>query len=123
MYICTEFMRLGKYTYRFSLLLTVSMSMVLLMKINKISFYHHYFKVIEEVEVRNSQALGAYLATYESRTANVSPFLQIVLNTLGLGLFTLILSIPFLPFSYRYPWSEGNHSSIAYLRSYPIRAP
>ena len=32
-------------------------SMLLLLKINKQSFYLHYFKVIEEVELRNSQEL------------------------------------------------------------------
>ncbi len=33
--------------------------MLFLFKINKVNFYHHYFRVIEEVEIRNSQALAS----------------------------------------------------------------
>lgn len=123
MYIRTEFMRIGKYTYRFSLLLAVSMSMVLLMKINKISFYHHYFKVIEEVEIRNSQELAIPLSTIRVATNNVSAFWQYVLNSLGLGLFIVVFFIPFLSFLYRLEWLDIRLSSAKYLISFPIRAP
>ncbi|RMG57259.1 MAG: hypothetical protein D6722_25205 [Bacteroidetes bacterium] len=41
--------------YQILLLATVSVAMIFFMKINKQSFYHHFFKVIEEVESRNSQ--------------------------------------------------------------------
>lgn len=45
------------YPYHlFLLLLLGSVAMLSLARINKHNFYHHYFKTIAEVEVRNSQA-------------------------------------------------------------------
>jgi hypothetical protein len=41
------------------ILLGFAIGALAMAKINKLSFYHHYFKVIEEVEVRNSQAVPA----------------------------------------------------------------
>lgn len=45
--------------YQLLLLATVSVAMIFFMKIDKLSFYHHFFKVIEEVELRNSQQIQA----------------------------------------------------------------
>ncbi|MEZ4825395.1 MAG: hypothetical protein R3C61_03750 [Bacteroidia bacterium] len=53
-------MRLYLRPYRLLLIFAALLAMVLLLKINKRSFYFHYFKVIEEVEMRNSQELSAF---------------------------------------------------------------
>ena len=43
------------YPYQILLLLVGGISMFALLKMDKMSFYHHYFRVIEDVEGRNSQ--------------------------------------------------------------------
>jgi hypothetical protein len=44
--------------------LLVAIASLIFAKINKHSFYHHYFKVIEEVEVRNSQAVPVVVSSW-----------------------------------------------------------
>ncbi len=45
-------------TYRIFLPLLATMSLVGFWRINKVSFFHHFIRVISEVEVRNSQSLS-----------------------------------------------------------------
>ena len=48
-------MRKLSHPYQIFFILVALVAMIFLLKINKRNFYHHYFKVIEEVELRNSQ--------------------------------------------------------------------
>ncbi|MFK7920651.1 MAG: hypothetical protein AB8H47_01780 [Bacteroidia bacterium] len=108
--------------YHFLILLVASASLLSLWKINKRSFYFHYFKVIEEVESRNSQAFDAipnYFATVQrTLTEEIIPFLGFFL-----GLATLVWIRPCLTSGYkdsRVVFSP--YPQFAY-RSIPIRAP
>ncbi|MEM7373546.1 MAG: hypothetical protein AAF587_33280 [Bacteroidota bacterium] len=88
-------MKLLVHPYRWILLVAISASMLLLLKINKRSFYFHYFKVIEEVELRNSQAVDQQVALWQvwsqrlvEETKNILPFL---LTLVIVGVFSLLL--------------------------------
>ena len=52
-------MKRSIHPYHLLGLAAISFAMLFLFKINKVNFYHHYFRVIEEVEIRNSQALAS----------------------------------------------------------------
>ena len=54
-YICASKMKLLRQSYYLLIFSAISLATVFFMKINKQIFYSHYFKVIEEVELRNSQ--------------------------------------------------------------------
>lgn len=108
--------------YHLLLLLVASASLLSLWRINKRSFYFHYFKVIEDVESRNSQALSSIPNYVESVNAlfraEIIPFL---------GFFLAVLSFLVLPRPERV---NGHNRSLplAYFRLYPaaclpIRAP
>jgi hypothetical protein len=47
-------------------LVATSISVFFFRKMDKHSFYHHYFKVIEEVELRNSQQISTLPAIWRS---------------------------------------------------------
>ncbi|MCI4668392.1 MAG: hypothetical protein MRZ79_09650 [Bacteroidia bacterium] len=53
-------MRLTKFTYPLIALAIIPVALISLKKINKNSFFDHFFKVIEEVELRNSHELESY---------------------------------------------------------------
>ena len=112
-------------TYRLILLAAVSVSMLLLLKINKRSFYFHYFKVIEEVEMRNSQALHAEtfsIQVWRSQLQEAASILLPILTALfAFGLFLL-------PFPESWIASQAGEQVLIpvrepqYLRP-PVRAP
>lgn len=52
-------MRVSRLTYPIIAIAIIPVALVSLKKINKISFFDHFFKVIEEVEMRNSHELEA----------------------------------------------------------------
>lgn len=55
-------MELSRLPYFLKKLFLISWSGVLMLflwKIDKMSFYHHYFRIIQEVEVRNSTQIAA----------------------------------------------------------------
>lgn len=52
-------MRPSRLTYRLLLPLLAGLSLLTFWKIDKVSFLHHYIRIIAEVEARNSQALEA----------------------------------------------------------------
>ena len=88
-------MRLSLRPYQLLLLLVASASLLSLWKINKRSFYFHYFKVIEEVEGRNSQAVSdiIYYAT-ESTASRKSQLLGFLAFCLGFTfLWTLVIRL------------------------------
>lgn len=88
-------MKLLGHPYRWILLIAISASMLLLLKINKRSFYFLYFKVIEEVELRNSQAVqqqAVHLQIWSQRLIKeVSESLPFLLVLLSLGAFVLFI--------------------------------
>ncbi len=109
--------------YHILLLLVASASMLSLWKINKRSFYFHYFKVIEEVESRNSQALSTTIPNYfasvqRSLVRNVIPFLGFFLGFAALFSFRLRLTSGFQSDQVVIP----HYRHFAY-RCIPIRAP
>ncbi|MEM6342310.1 MAG: hypothetical protein AAF927_00465 [Bacteroidota bacterium] len=109
--------------YHILLLLVASASMLSLWKINKRSFYFHYFKVIEEVESRNSQALSTTIPNYfasvgRSIVRTAIPFLGFFLGFASLLSFRLRLTTG-------YQSSQVVISPYRYFayRCIPIRAP
>ena len=116
-------MRPSHYIYRLFILAAAALSMSLLMKINKMSFYHHYFKVIEEVEVRNSQEVGSALFTFNFREVTPRAFFQLISFFVGLGLFASLLSIILLAKVSPFESSLPIPSQESYYLLPPIRAP
>ena len=57
MYIFAIQMKKPRFTYYLLLIPLLPVVLLSFKKIDKISFFNHYFKVIEEVELRNSQEL------------------------------------------------------------------
>ena len=54
-YICPTKMKRAPLTYHLLLALVGGYAILAFARINKHSFYHHYYRVIEEVQTRNSQ--------------------------------------------------------------------
>jgi hypothetical protein len=123
LYICRLKMRFSLRPYHLYLLLIGSASLLIFSRINKMSFYHHYFKVIEEVEMRNSQALeGIPQLTFVQLPSRVLSFAQYLMICLGL------MATFFVPFVGGLQPQQTRslpliHSPRAYLRTQPIRAP
>ncbi|WNJ17686.1 hypothetical protein [Pontibacter sp. G13] len=69
-------------TYRFILLASVSVVMLFFFKINKMSFYHHFFRVIEEVGNRNSQEVAS-IATFDGLLESLEMEAEVVQDTLS----------------------------------------
>lgn len=105
-------------------LVAVSFSMLFLFKINKVSFYHHYFKVIEEVETRNSQALLSDAVVLFSAQAVHQNLIQPILSLLciasigGLFLYSPRLQQITWPRLSPAVWQDQ-----VYLLLPPVRAP
>ncbi|MEL6132419.1 MAG: hypothetical protein AAFR59_03540 [Bacteroidota bacterium] len=96
-------------------------------KIDKISFFNHYFKVIEEVELRNSHALTDEGLAIWYAPAALEADVVTTFQTLYLWLWAAVL----LTFSYilssgifHYRSSQHVlHPAVALRTLYPIRAP
>lgn len=120
--IFAESMKTTLRPHYFLLLLVASASLLSLWKINKRSFYFHYFKVIEEVESRNSQAFDAipnYFATVQrTLTEEIIPFLGFFL-----GLAALVWVRPCLTSGYKDSQVVVSYYQQFAYRSIPIRAP
>jgi hypothetical protein len=72
----------------------IAFAMLFLFKINKVSFYHHYFRVIEEVEIRNSQAMtppALVLFSVTPKRAVIQPLLWLFAGVMGSLFFFSIL--------------------------------
>jgi hypothetical protein len=116
-------MRFSLRPYHLYVLLIGSASLLIFSRINKISFYHHYFKVIEEVEMRNSQALeGIPQLTFlqlPPRDFSFAQYLAICLGLLAVFFVPLVVGLQ--------PQQRQNVplllSPRAHLRTQPIRAP
>ncbi len=123
-------MRPSTVAYHLFLFALVPVALWSFKKINKESFYSHYFRVIEEVELRNSHALpeeaGWWVYGVGSRVQswgqvrNLFSFLW--LGLLGLGLFASCLFLCLAPFKHAY--AQEQVLDLPPLRiSPPIRAP
>ncbi len=107
------------------LVLLVAITALVFSKINKHSFYHHYFKVIEEVEVRNSQALTA--PSISNWMDQVVQEVSQAARQIFAGLFALWAAVTLLPLfrfqiSFR-PEVWPRLSSRLYRRLHPALAP
>ncbi len=92
-------MKLRLRPYHLYLLLVGSASLLVLWRINKMNFYHHYFKVIEEVELRNSQAVESFpqISLFSLTQAQSRP-LAFWLTLLGwVGTLVTLFSLAPLP--------------------------
>lgn len=114
------------YPYYLLALLTTSIAVFFVMKkIDKRGFYHHYFRVIEEVESRNSQAVEALpdlLAGLQSTAFDLPSLLTWLLGLLLLSPQTwrLVISFQLHPLVHIGPPMSGE---TARWRSCPTRAP
>jgi hypothetical protein len=106
------------------IVLLVAVASLVFAKINKHSFYHHYFKVIEEVEVRNSQAILASIPTWveakiTTLASKVQQLISVVIPALLISLFLPIIGFLFL---FR-PEVWPRLSTRLYRRLHPALAP
>ncbi|MEL7062154.1 MAG: hypothetical protein AAFP00_00275 [Bacteroidota bacterium] len=127
MYIFAIQMKKPRFTYYLLLVPLLPVVLVSFKKIDKISFFNHYFKVIEEVELRNSQELTDeglavwYIpSTIQSTSIPAFPTIYLWLWAAILGTVIGILSVrikhilsPHLLL----------HPAVACRNLYPIRAP
>ena len=104
-------------------LAAVSFAMLFLSKINKTSFYHHYFKVIEEVETRNSQEIEVAMYSLLPEVRRIPSVAQSLIWVLfGLtGSLLWIAPIRFLP--HQRPVLPILATHAPYQLFPPIRAP
>ncbi|MEZ4775261.1 MAG: hypothetical protein R3D00_18900 [Bacteroidia bacterium] len=115
-------MRLYLRPYQLFLIFAALVAMVFLLKINKRSFYFHYFRVIEEVELRNSQEMGVFqkIQQLEMPAVNVSVSQWIFFALFSIGiLFLFRLSAQYTPVfpGIIRPPSRFHHNLV------PVRAP
>ncbi|MDB4286204.1 hypothetical protein N9933_02775 [bacterium] len=99
---------------------------LLFSKINKHDFYHHYFKVIEEVETRNSQAIGT---AFSFTSLDLREVVRSIANQIGFS-FTSSLSCCealLAPSFSSFPSFQTDISPLiaqrVFLRICPINAP
>lgn len=106
------------------IVLLVAIASLIFAKINKHSFYHHYFKVIEEVEVRNSQAVLGNVSTWtEEVVSGMLADVQRFISDLLPALFTSIL-LPVIGFLFLFrPEVWPRLSTRLYRRFHPALAP
>ncbi len=92
-------MRGFKLTYPLIALAVIPAALVSLNKINKVSFFDHYFKVIEEVELRNSHELeeGELFLWVQFFSQNESQGPEISPSPAAQDHFSWELLTPFLP--------------------------
>ena len=118
-------MRKTSHPYQIFFILVALVAMVFLLKINKRNFYFHYFKVIEEVELRNSQEVfGLQNAVLYTASNPIIRSLVSFLSFLSLGIILIALYLkPFLNtkvFEFRIKPLIQIRS---FSTSHPIRAP
>lgn len=115
-------MRLGSGSYRILLATIAALAMLSWLKLNKVGFYDHYFKVIEEVEVRNSTALYQGYQLFELFESKLNPksLVNVLIGLLVAFLFGQKLLSKFATFQWVYP--SFAHTSER-LRIHPPRAP
>ncbi|MDX2246845.1 MAG: hypothetical protein SF052_08735 [Bacteroidia bacterium] len=116
-------MRLYLRPYQLFLIFAALVAMVFLLKINKRSFYFHYFRVIEEVELRNSQEMGVY--TQLAQLHNLTPALPAISYGFFSLLFTAGIFVLFLLKTVRISFfaNEAVPASQFLLSLPPVRAP
>ena len=91
-------------------------------RINKVNFYHHYYRVIEEVQTRNSQEWEAKALTLQVFSDfKVTP--QSVAGDISSasGLFSPKVGLFALPYTRRLEFIRP--TSIWYLNASPAQAP
>lgn len=119
-------MRRIAYPYYLLALMATSVAVFFVMKkIDKHGFYHHYFRVIEEVESRNSQAvetLPALLAEVNALPAEVRTLFHWLLGLLGDGPF-VSLKVPPLPKAVFALQPQAPRLRWQFWSSMPVRAP
>ncbi len=106
--------------YHFLLAIIAFFAMMFLLKINKNSFYVHYFKTLEEVETRNSQQL--IFSNSVELFQRVSSIVQKYFAAwITLSVAPLLFYVPQRVF----PFIEGFSFSLdqCWLFLYPTRAP
>ena len=109
------------------LLLTASLA-IFFSKINKRGFYHHYFRVIEEVESRNSQEVApAHRAALQSpapafwRMERLLPLLRSLFWAVcAMAPLLWVPRLQPLAFAWLRPQSQ---LQLCHLRTHPARAP
>ena len=80
------------HTYCLFALVVTSISVFVFRKMDKTSFYHHYFKVIEEVELRNSQEIETAPGIWQVAKAAMSRLWNQVFQWFS-GLLVVSLSL------------------------------
>ncbi len=120
-YICPTKMKRAPLTYHLLLALVGGYAILAFARINKHNFYHHYYRVIEEVQTRNSQEWEA-AATLTIFAETVAPTVQ--LETL---LPTWIDAKWETGLSFSYLFSKlvdrGLDKSVWYFSAHPAQAP
>ena len=109
--------------YSLFLMLSATLVMVIYMRINKQSFYHHYFKVIEDVEMRNSHALAASDGLAIFSLPKVNQRLPEWFKTILGWLFVSSLVVIFLPLLQKESAPLPQPLQLRFAKVYPIRAP
>ncbi|MEO0470654.1 MAG: hypothetical protein AAF206_13595 [Bacteroidota bacterium] len=109
--------------YSLFLMLAATLVMVIYMRINKQSFYHHYFKVIEDVELRNSHALAASEGLAIFSLPQVSERLpEWFKSILGLLVVSSLVMLT-LPLIRQKIVQQPITLQLRFAKVYPIRAP
>jgi hypothetical protein len=119
-------MRRIAYPYYLLALMATSVAVFFVMKkIDKHGFYHHYFRVIEDVESRNSQAvdtLPALLAEVKAFPVDVRTFFHWLLGLLKPGTSPSLKVLP-LPKAVFALQPQAPLLRWQFWSSMPLRAP
>jgi hypothetical protein len=111
--------------YHLVLLLMASLA-IFFSKINKRGFYHHYFRVIEEGESRNSQEVlpvGKALETRSPAWWSAERLFPVLRSLFALWVALPLLWIPSLqPLNFG-PFLPRPQLQRCHLRTHPARAP
>lgn len=123
LYLRFLFMKLYRFPYYLILVIAASLAMIFFLKINKKSFYNHYFQEIADIELRNSQALSLDGSLEVFALTELKP---VVLSVfwLGLGLlFGIVFRI--IPLDIRAEFlPTANHTHVSFVKLvHPTRAP
>ena len=104
------------------LVLAASVAMILFLKINKQSFYNHYFQEIADIELRNSQAMSLDASVELFALTDIKP---IVLSIFWLGLGLLFgFVVREISFNLRAEIPTANHRDVSFYKLiHPTRAP
>ena len=114
-------MKRAPLTYHLLLALIGGYAILAFARINKHSFYHHYYRVIEEVQTRNSQEWDAagHVAVFADLVSQSPEFDTFLPYLAGLKLGTHVLHLPARQYSV-YSFLGTN---IWYLLAHPAQAP